>query len=179
MAGCSSYRYFIVEPPQFAQEVPRKQAVQVMLGPLHYEFLERHHRLAITLANSGSNAVAIVEKKSYIVSPDGQTHPVRGGNIAPNSYLAMTLPPEPRVVPSGPTFGFGMGYGYGWYPHSPWWGVYEPFYSPQAYYIYDEHDGQYWRWPKGTVRMRLNFEAQGSPPKDLDDNWVFERRRIK
>ena len=178
LTGCASHRYFIVEPAEFAQEVPSKP-VELTRGPLRYQFSERHHHLAMAVSNPGTNTLALVEKRSYIVSPDGQTHLVRGGNIAPKSYMAMSLPPELPVVHTGPTYGFGMGYGYGWYPHSPWSGaVYEPFYSPQSYYIYDE-PRRYWEWGKGRVRMRLSFEGQVPGGTDLEQDWVFERRRIK
>jgi hypothetical protein len=177
LTGCASHHYFIVEPAEFAQQIP-SQPLELTRGPLRYQFSERHHRLSMAVSNPGTNTLSVVEKKSYIVSPDGQTHLVRGGNIAPKSFMAMSLPPEYPVVHTGPTYGFGMGYGYGWYPHTPWSGVNEPFYSPQSYYIYDEPH-RYWEWRKGLVRMRLSFEEQGPGGASFEQDWVFERRRIK
>lgn len=178
ITGCSTYHYFIVEPAEFTQQVTKRE-MEVVRGPLQYQFSERHHRLSLAVRNPGSNALAIVERRSYVVSPDGQTHSLWGGSIAPGSYVTMTLPPEPPMAHGGPTFSFGMGYGYGWSPHSPWAGVYEPFYSPQSYYIYDGHDSRYWEWRKGRVRMRLSFEGEKPGAGEIAHDWVLERRRIK
>src|SRR4051812_7897787 len=84
LPGCASYGYFITEPASLTQQVPEKP-VHLQRESLSYQFSETDHRLAIAVSNPTENPVAINEKKSFIVDPEGKSHPVKPGNIAPRS----------------------------------------------------------------------------------------------
>jgi hypothetical protein len=178
LPGCASYHYFITEPSNLAQQVPEKP-VRLERSPLGYQFSETDKRLAIAVSNPTDNAVAINDKKSFIVDPAGQTHPIKAGNIAPRSYITFILPPEERVVRASPAFGFGVGVGHVGYPLSSTAGFYSPLYGPHSYYYHDESETPIWRWKEGPVRLRLSFDAQGSTTNSFEQDWTFERRKIK
>jgi hypothetical protein len=79
------------------------------------------------------------------VDPEGQSHPLHGGPIAPHSFLKLIIPPpRPRVYESGPTYGVGVGFGVSRsYHHHPYyhswyedWYYYDPFYYDARYPAY-------------------------------------------
>jgi hypothetical protein len=178
LTGCASYHYFITEPANLAHQVPEK-AMRLQREPLSYQFTETDHRLAIAVSNPTETSVAINEKKSFVVDPDGKTHPIKPGNIAPRSYVTLTLPPEHKIVRAAPAFGLGIGFGHVGYPHAASVGMYDPVYGPHNYYYYDDEDAPIWDWKQGPVRMRLSFESQGATTNSFEHDWTFERRKIK
>jgi hypothetical protein len=178
LPGCASYHYFIAEPTGLAQQVPEKP-MHLQRDPLSYQFSEVDHRLAIAVSNPTENPVAIDEKKSFIVDPEGKTHAVKPGNIAPRSYVTLILPPEQKVVRASPALGFGIGFGHMGYPFAGAAGMYEPMYGPHNYYYYDEEQTQPWRWKQGPVRVRLSFDSQGPTTNSFEHDWTFDRRKIK
>jgi hypothetical protein len=178
LPGCARYRYFIAEPSSLAQQVPEKP-VRVRREPLEYQFSETGKRLVIAVSNPTDNALAINEKKSFIVDPAGQTHPIKAGNIAPRSYISLVLPPQAKVVRAAPAFGFGVGFGHVGYPLATTAGFYDTFYGPHTYYYYDESEEAIWRWKEGPVRLRLSFDSQGTTTNSFEQDWTLERRKVK
>jgi hypothetical protein len=178
LPGCASYHYFITEPAGLAQQVPEKP-VRVERAPLGYQFSDTDHQLSIAVSNPTDHPVSINEKKSFVVDPDGKTHPIKPGNIAPRSYVRFVLPPQQKSVRVAPAFGLGLGFGHVGYPFASSVGLYEPIYGPHNYYYYDEEDMPGWRWKAGSVRMRLSFDSQGTTTNAFEHDWTFERRKIK
>jgi hypothetical protein len=186
LSGCARYRYFLVEPTQLAQEIPHKKTATVVYEPLRYEFTGRGDHLVMSIMNPAEDPVNLQARKSYVVTPDGQTRqfPVTDSAIAGYSYIGgIVFPPQFRVARSNPSFSFGLGYGY---PHmyssshgiqplypgpvfgSPWY--YEP-----AYYL---DNVPIWGWKTGPVRMRLLFE-QARGTNSVEHHLTIERRRVK
>jgi hypothetical protein len=178
LTGCASYHYFITEPASLAQQVPEKP-MRLQRDPLGYQISETDHHLAIAVSNPTENPVAINEKKSFVVDPEGKTHPVKPGTIAPRSYVTFSMPPEHKVVRAAPAFGFGVGFGHVGYPYAASAGMYDPLYGPHNYYYYDEDETPIWNWKQGPVRMRLSFDSQGTTTNSFEHDWTFERRKIK
>jgi hypothetical protein len=182
MAGCARYQYAIVEPAHLARTLD-KAGTRVTYAPLEYDFAVRDDMLSLAIANPGLQPVSIVADKSYIVSPDGQSHPVGVlGSIAPRSFTAMVLPPQPVGYRSQPRFSIGFGIGSGGYYGGPYvshgfgYHFYDTIYEgPRDYY--PVNPANYWTWETGQVRLRLAYE-QGTTNVFTHD-FVIERRKVE
>src|SRR5215204_1932117 len=114
----------------------------------------------------------------FLVSPDGESHPLPASSIAPRSYRALLLPPEPPAYRASPSFSIGFGVGHYWGgPHfGTGFGYHDYWYGgPREYYQANSPD--YWGWETGPVRMRLSFE-QGST-NTFEHDFVIERRKVE
>jgi hypothetical protein len=179
MSGCARYQYAIVEPAHLATTLG-KDGTRVSYDPLEYDFAVRDDMLSMAIANPTLQPVSIVGAKSYIVSPDGQSHPVGvSGSIAPRSFTAMVLPPEPVVYRSEPRFSIGFGIGSGYYGGGPYvshgfgYHFYDSVYEgPRDYYPVNL---PYWTWKTGQVRLRLAYEGTNAFTHD----FVIERRKVE
>ncbi len=178
LSGCARYEYLLVEPSQFARGIT-KDKTRFEDDPMEYELFERSGRLAMAVINPGAEPISVVPSKSYIVAPDGESHPLQGVSIAPNSYTAMLLPPEPPVYWSSPSFSFGFGVGsyYGPYFSSGYHLYHDPFYYDPPRTYYPMNLPHYWRWKTGQVRLRLAYERGTNAPFTHD--FVFERRKVE
>jgi hypothetical protein len=129
--------------------------------------------------------VRIVAEKSYVVSPDGASHPVPvSGSIAPRSFTATLLPPQPPVYRSTPSFSFGFGvgsysatfYGGPYVSHGFGYHFYDSVYEgPRDYYPVNLPN--YWSWKTGPVRLRVTYE-QGDT-NTFSHDLVLERRKVE
>lgn len=130
-SGCAQYRYAIVEPARLARTLD--DDTRISYEPLEYDFAVRDGDLSVAIANPTLEPVSIVAAKSYVVSPDGASHPVPvSGSIAPRSFTATLLPPQPPVYRSRPRFSIGFGVGhYSPFYHGPF--VHHGF----GYHFYD------------------------------------------
>jgi hypothetical protein len=108
--GCAHYEYDLVEPPELARHVGKSEVV-VPLEPLEYRMRTVENRLVIHVVNPTDEPVTLIGPQSYIVSPGGQSHPLRTQTIAPHTFIPLILPPmRPYYYyPSYPTWGFGFG----------------------------------------------------------------------
>jgi len=183
MAGCARYQYAIVEPSHLACALGEK-GTRVTYEPLEYDFAVRDDMLSMAIANPTLQPVSIVGAKSYIVSPDGQSQPVGvSGSIAPRSFTAMVLPPQPVVYRSQPRFSIGFGIGSGAYygggpymSHGFGYHFYDSVYAgPRDYYPVNLPN--YWTWETGQVRLRVAYE-QGTNNAFVHD-FVIERRKVE
>lgn len=182
MTGCARYQYAIVEPGHLARTLD-EEGTRVNYEPLEYDFAVRDDILSMAIANPALQPVNIVADKSYIVSPEGQSYPVSvSGSIAPRSFTAMLLPPQPVVYRSEPRFSIGFGIGSGAYYGGPYvshgfgYHFYDSIYEgPRDYYPVNLPN--YWTWKTGQVRLRLAYE-QGTNNAFTHD-FVIERRKVE
>ena len=182
MTGCARYQYAIVEPSHLAQPLG-EAGTRLRYEPLEYDFAVRDDMLSMAIANPTLQPVSIVGAKSYIVSPDGQSYPVSvSGSIAPRSFTAMLLPPQPVAYRSEPRFSIGFGIGSGGYYGGPYvshgfgYHFYDSVYEgPRDYYPLNPPN--YWPWKTGQVRLRLAYE-QGTNNAFAHD-FVIERRKLE
>jgi len=184
MTGCARYQYAIVEPSHLGRTIGQ-DGTRITYEPLEYDFAVRDGELSMAIANPAAQPVSIVAEKSYVVSPEGASHPVPvAGSIAPRSFTATLLPPQPPVYRSGPAFSFGFGIGsysapfYGGpvVSHSFGYHFYDSVYEgPREHY--PANLPNYWTWKTGRVRLRLTYE-QGDT-NTFSHDFVLERRKVK
>lgn len=163
-AGCARYQYVLLEPGSGEQAVQKKKWLVVPQDPVTYRLGTEDGRLVVRIANTTDEPIRIIGDRSYAVDPEGETHPIGGGTIAPHAYTHIVLPPPPRIYRGYTNYhGFGWGYGrwhrpYGWaygggYPY----GWYDPWYEPSTYTV-EVYGPYHWDWKTGTVRLHLAFE---------------------
>ena len=184
MTGCARYQYAIVEPSHLARTLI-EEGTRVAYEPLEYDFAVRDGELSMAIANPTAQPVSIVASKSYVVSPDGASHPLSvAGTIAPRSFTATLLPPQPPVYRSSPAFSFGFGIGSYSAPfhggpfvsHGFGYHFYDSVYEgPREYYAVNP--ASYWEWETGPVRLRLTYE-QGDTNSFTHD-LLLERRKVE
>src|ERR1700756_1975432 len=104
----------------------------------------------MTIINPTVENITLRGDQSYVVDPRGESHPVRGGMIAPHSYSAMLWPPSPVsgtvVYPDYYAPGW-WGYPYGWGPY------YGGFYYGPAVSYYEVQTPFDWIWDVGPARF--------------------------
>jgi hypothetical protein len=176
--GCAVYQFELLEPAELAQVVSEPTAFDV--PPLEYIVLPQGERLVVRIDNRTDEPVTLLGERSYLVDPNGQSHAMRGGTIAPHSFIAMSLPPRPAVVHAGPRLGVGVGVGRGY----RWGGVgmgvggyypYDHWHTPHRYYLYNP-EAAYWRWTTGPVHMRLVYDVAG---EIAEHRLAFNRSRVQ
>jgi hypothetical protein len=184
--GCAHYEYRILQPADAAQAIG-KQPLTLRQDPLEYRFARQDDFVAMRIVNPTTDVVTLLQDKSYVVDPAGETHPLRGRTIAPHSYVGLTLPPLVRLYSAGYYSGFGMGYGYGYYDpfyfngrpgypfHYPLYGFYDPFFFAPPVYTYQETPYD-WGWKSGEVRMKLAYERAGT---NFTHDIVLDRRKLE
>jgi hypothetical protein len=200
LEGCARYEYDLVQPPELARHIGKADEV-VPVDPLEYRLRTVENRLVVHVINPTDEPVTLIGPQSYIVSPGGQSHPLRPQTIAPHTFIPLILPPlRPYYYyPTGPTWGFGFGVvGVGGHFHDhhdhhrggghrgrvyssvayydPYFGDPYPYGPP--YYMVEESDGAYWEWKgEGDVRVHLVFQ-RGTNARTFSDDFTFHRRKM-
>jgi hypothetical protein len=178
LSGCRTYDYRIVRPSGGPSPVA-KQPVTLRCEPLDYQLARRDERLTLRIFNLTDDRLMLVESRSYVVDPHGESHPIRSRVLAPHSFVVMSLPPAPRSCPYPYYFAYPYpawaGYGWGWY--GPYWYRYryDPlFWPPPAYYeVLTRYD---WEWNTGLVRLHLTYDRDG---KTIEHDFEFVREQAK
>jgi len=177
VSGCARYEYVLVQPAQFSRTITGERT-RIAYAPMEYEFAEEDDHLVMAAINPTAEPVRIVQSKSFLVSPDGESHPLPASLIAPRSYKAMLLPPEPPAYRASPSFsiGFGVGHFFGGPHFGTGFGYHDYIYGgPRHYQQVNASD--HWPWETGPVRMRLSFE-QGTT-NTFEHDFLIERRKVE
>jgi len=177
IGGCTHYGYDLVRPSDLARHIGSKEDATFDYDPLNYRLRAVENRLVMQIFNPTSDPITLVGERSYAVDPGGQSHPLRGQTIAPNTFIKLILPPmRPYYYQSSPTIGFGVGLGVGRVYRRPWgYAPRVPYYYDEPRYItyYDESDVSYWDWEGQTdARIHLTYR-QGQ--KTFEQEFVFHR----
>ncbi|HEY0010035.1 MAG TPA: hypothetical protein VGB55_15010 [Tepidisphaeraceae bacterium] len=109
MTGCTSYRYEAQVPPEAPMAVVKKVDLVLPAGPVELRFRQVESRCVLLVTNRQSEPVQIDGNASALVDPKGQSHPVAGQLIPPDSHVKFVLPPLRDVNPRGPAFQIGFG----------------------------------------------------------------------
>lgn len=181
-AGCARYQYVLVEPGGGEQAIVPKKRLVVPVEPITYRLGTDDGYLLVRVANPTDEPIRIVGEASYVVDPEGETHPLGGGTIAPHAYVDLALPPPPTVYHGYTGYsGFGWGYGrwggpYGWRGWGYPYGWYDPWYYGPSSYTVEVYGPHNWEWKTGTARLHLTFErGQERFQQDL----AVLRRKVK
>lgn len=168
--GCARYQYEIVAPPDLAQPIDDRVSADV--DPLEYDFTDLGRRLLVRVGNPTDDVIDLAGGRSYVVGPNGESHPMGSGVIAPHSYIEFALPPSIPVVRTYayPRYGFGYGYygrrrGFGYYPFR-----YRAY--PTYAYDYDVGRAPLWDWTAGEVRLHLAYVQTLDPRRSAEDAAV-------
>ena len=175
LCGCQTYQYRIVEPATSAL-VSDKVTGAVHYDPLDYRFGGHQDRLVVNILNPTADRVLLEGGRSFVVDPQGESHPLVDRVIAPHSFARLVLPPVPITYAYPDYWGPGWGWGAGWY--DPFWGGrYGPwFYGPPAM-AYQQIQTVYdWEWKTGPVRLRLSYGRNG---QTFEHNFEITRERTK
>src|SRR5579875_3862366 len=103
LAGCTSYEYQLLEPTKAARRIVYHSDETISLPPLVYVMRCYENHLIMRIENPGGEPIG---DESVVVSPDGQSHPLRRQTIAAHSFIKLIFPPVPPAPePSGPEIG--------------------------------------------------------------------------
>ncbi|WP_150107246.1 hypothetical protein [Pedosphaera parvula] len=176
VTGCKTYEYQIIEPPNLAQTI-NKEPVVVHYEPFEYRFTKQAGYLSMRIINPTDDRMTLLDNRSYVVDPRGESHPIRGRVIGPHSHTSMLLPQTPqsfqRVVPN---YGFGAWPGFP-YPYTPYYGgFYDEFYYGPLVETYQVITPYNWDWKTGRARISLSYDRQGMT---FEHDFVIERRVAK
>lgn len=174
LAGCARYEYDLVQPADLARHVGSKSDVQLNLDPLRYHLRSKENRLVMQIYNPTQDPIRLLGEQSFVVDPEGESRPLRGRTIAPDSRIKEIFPPfRPRIEPRGPTIGIGVGtrIGRASYPYSHHALSRQPLYFD----IYDS-DALYWDWNGETdARMTLTYQRGD---ETFQHHFIFHRRKM-
>lgn len=173
LAGCTQYEYVIIAPQESAGRLTKQERV-IEWEPVTYHLVDQSSRVGIRVENTTDAPLTIKGEESYIVTPDGQSQPMRGGTIAPMTWSGFTVPPLIRTYErSGMSFGFGVGT---WGSHGGGAiGVgYDPFYDD----VYLPHDVVEWRWKDGRIDIHLVLQAKDDAASRVEHDFTIERRKV-
>ena len=183
--GCAHYEYNIVQPDNLQAHIASKLATRVKLDPLEYSFRAVEDYLVIRIYNTANDPIHLVGERSTVVSPEGQSHPLRPMTIAPGSFIKLIFPPmRPRLEPVGPTIGIGFGMRAGRHFFAPGYPVGYPYAYP-PYYAYDEpryfiaygpDESYYWDWD-GETDVTATFVYRRND-KEFQHRFVFHRQKM-
>jgi len=177
LCGCSRFEFRLSEPAQYAGRLGPEPRV-LLQHPLEYRLLSDRAHVLVRIGNPLETEVALVASQSYLVDPEGESHPIQGTVIGPHSHLRLELPPKPvRVTtyvdgfysrwdwPLGP-------YGYPYWPGSGWpvWG---PSVTTRSY---DMPTPYGWNWKPGQVRLHLGYTCAGT---NFAHELTIVRERLK
>lgn len=135
--------------------------------------------MVIQIQNETPLPIQLLGGQSFVVDPEGQSHPLDEETIAPQSFIKLVLPPiVPEVTPVGPVIGFGLGissiYGPG-YDLS----FENPLWVRPRYYASADVESRFWKWDGETnVRLSLTFGHVGSAEAPFTQAFVFHRRKM-
>lgn len=197
LSGCAKYDFLLIEPAEFARTIDETPS-DIERGSLRYSLAESGSHLGVRVTNLSDDPLRLLGERSFVVDPEGGSHALTSGVIAPASHITISLPPVPqRIYRPRSSIGIGVGVGsFSSHSHSHT-GVFTgtTFGDPDYYYA---STGDDWRWKTGLVRLRLVYQAEqpgsnlsATAPSDRAANegdaaselviheFLFERQRAE
>jgi hypothetical protein len=171
LGGCAHYEYDIIEPPELAGHIGSQTDIVLNRDPLIYRMRSYDNYLVIRIFNPTPDPISLRGDQSYIVDPQGMSHPPQSQTIGPRAFIKLILPPLPPEAPGMvPTTNVQIGAPSDFGPQ-----VAEMVYLPPATHYANE--GFFWNWNgEGDVRMSLAFQRDAQPP--FTQNFGFRRRKV-
>ena len=182
VTGCAKYEYNLVQPQDLAAHIGKNTDHVVALPPLEYRLRSYDNRLVMRIGNPTTQPISLLGERSFVVSPRGESHPLRSQTIAPNSYIKQIFPPpRPQYYHPGPTFGVGIGTSVGGFHHRhhPHYHYHDPLPYPEPQYIsvYDGADEAfYWDWEgQSEASMTLVYRSGAD---EFKHEFTFRRQKM-
>lgn len=172
-AGCAQYEYVVTAPDEFAGRLTRQERT-IERAPVIYHLVDGSDRVNIRIENPSDESLSMRGNDSFLVGPDGQSHALRGGTIAPHSWVSVTVPPLHRTYARVGGIGFGLGVG-GW-PNGVGTAV-GVGYDALDYGV--PRDVVDWRWKEGECRVRFSLQRPGDPQSRVEHDFVILRRKVE
>ena len=110
LAGCAKHEYVITQPTEFAGRLT-KQERDISRDAVVYYLVDQSSRVGIRIENTSDEPIMLKGNDSYVVTPWGESQPMRGVTIAPHTWSAFTIPPLERRYYGGSGMSFGLGIG--------------------------------------------------------------------
>jgi hypothetical protein len=181
--GCAKYEYNLVQPQDLAAHIGRNTDHVVALPPLEYRLRSYDNRLVMRIGNPTTQPISLLGERSFVVSPRGESHPLRSQTIAPNSYIKQIFPPpRPQYYHPGPSFGVGIGTTVGHFHHHhhrPYYHYHQPltYREPRYISVYGGADEAfYWDWEgESEASMTLVYRT-GS--EEFKHEFTFRRQKM-
>ena len=147
-------------------------------GPLLYRLRSYQNHLVIQIQNETSQPLQLLGGQSFVVDPDGQSHPLDEQTIAPNrssSWCCRQLCPRLR----GRTRRWlrarrqlGLRAGIRRFLENPL--LVRPGYCASA-----DLDNRFWKWEgESNVQLSLTFGHAGSKAEPFTQAFVFHRHKM-
>jgi hypothetical protein len=172
--GCVRYEYDIVQPPELRQHVGENADVVFSRTPLVYRLRSYENHLVIQIQNPTPQPIQLLGGQSYIVDPQGQSHPLAMVTIAPEAFIKLILPPvPPEPVPTGPTIGIGFVVDAREAPAAP--SLIRSEWVRPSYAVDLAND--YWSW-EGETDVRASFTFRQGDQSPFTHAFVFHRRKM-
>jgi hypothetical protein len=189
--GCARYEFEVLEPPEFRTHVGRTKqtATDVRREPFDYHMRAYEGRLVMNVYNNDEEPIELLGDHSFVVDPEGESHPLSGAVIAPKAYVKLILPPLRPYYRTEPRFGFGLGIGVSHYDfhrhhhHRHFRGPrFRQSLEPEVwdmgrtYFHVNGPASLFWEWEgESTIRLRLTYRRQN------DETFFHEFviRRVK
>lgn len=174
--GCAKYEYDLLGPPDLRTHIGTKTDAVSEVEPLVYRWRTVDSRLVVRAFNPTADPIQLLGEKSTVVAPGGESHPLRGQTIAPQSHAKLILPPRrPRVYNRGPTFGVGVGMHVDardrGFPNP------DPLDDQPRYLaVYDDDNAIYWEW-NGETEIRLSLVYLAGE-ESIRHEFVIRRRKM-
>jgi hypothetical protein len=185
VAGCTTYEYQLVRPPELSRHIGRNVDQVVQVEPLEYRLRTADNRLVMRVFNPTEDPIELIGPKCSVVDPGGQSHPLRSGTMAPGSFIKLIFPPlRPRTYDPyyGPTWHTGVGVGVRVDAHARRRAVPAQPPPPSAaarpvyLQVYDEGDTYYWDWKGGgEIRVLLVYRRGDT---EFRHDFVFRRKKV-
>src|SRR5689334_8058091 len=87
LTGCARYEFDLVSPPNLARHIGGQSDEAVRIDPLEYRLRASENRLVMSIFNPTADPITLAGERSYVIAPDGQSHPLRTQTIAPNTFV--------------------------------------------------------------------------------------------
>ena len=88
-AGCTKHEYVITQPTEFAGRLT-KQERDISRDAVVYYLVDQSSRVGIRIENTSDAPITLKGNDSYVVTPWGESQPMRGVTIAPHTWSAFT-----------------------------------------------------------------------------------------
>ncbi len=171
LGGCASYEFVVVEPTELAGRLTTQER-RLERGTITYHMVSQSDRVGIRIENRSAEPMVIRGEESFVVTPDGQSEPIRSSTIAPGSWAAITIPPLIRTFDR--RGGMMVGVGMGSWSHGTSGGV-----GVGADMSVVPREEVAWRWREGSVRMQIVLASREDQGERIEHDFVIVRRRLK